>query len=188
MAYLNADQLAAMNFKHLGKNVMISDKASIYNADQIEIGDNSRVDDFCVLSGKVAMGRNVSLAVFSNLAGGRGGIEMQDFSVLAYGCQIIAQSDDYSGKTMTNPTIPAPYKKEIVAPVVIGRHCIIGTNTVVMPGVHIGEGTSVGAMSLVTKSTEEWSIYVGVPARRLKARSRDLLALEKQYLASEGKA
>jgi acetyltransferase-like isoleucine patch superfamily enzyme len=39
-----------------------------------------------------------------------------------------------------------------------------------MPGVILEEGTSVGAMSLVLKSTEPWSIYVGSPAKRLKER------------------
>ena len=38
---------------------------------------------------------------------------------------------------------------------------------------------------MVTRSTEAWSIYVGAPARRIKARQRDLLALEQAYLAQE---
>lgn len=186
MPYLTVNQLEAMKFKALGKNVLISDKASIYNADQIEIGDYSRIDDFCVVSGKVSIGRNVHMAVYSHLAGGRAGIEMHDFSGLAYGCQIFAQSDDYSGRTMTNPTVPAEFKNEYESRVIIGRHCILGTNTVVTPGVHIKEGTSIGAMAMVTKSTQEWSIYVGAPARRVKARSKDLLNLESVYVNQGG--
>lgn len=185
MPYLTTDQLVEMKFKALGKDVRISDKASIYNAGQIEIGDYSRIDDFCVISGNVSIGRNVHLAVYSHLAGGRAGIEMHDFSGLAYGCQVFAQSDDYSGKTMTNPTVPAQFKNESEGRVIIGRHCILGTNTVVVPGVHIKEGTSVGAMAMVTKSTEEWSIYLGAPARRAKARSKNLLDLEAEYLAQK---
>jgi acetyltransferase-like isoleucine patch superfamily enzyme len=56
-----------------------------------------------------------------------------------------------------------------------------------MPGVVLSEGTSVGAMSLVLKSTEPWGVYVGNPAKRLKDRKRDLLELEKEYLKNEGK-
>ena len=56
-----------------------------------------------------------------------------------------------------------------------------------MPGVTLGEGTSIYAMSLVTKSTESWSIYFGIPAKRLKSRKRDLLVLEQDYLSEEGK-
>ena len=89
---------------------------------------------------------------------------------------------------MTNPTVPAQYKKERKAAIKIGRHCIIGTNSIVFPGVDLAEGCSVGAMSMVTKSTEPWSVYSGVPATKLKARKTDLLALEKEYLETENKA
>jgi len=55
----------------------------------------------------------------------------------------------------------------------------------VLPGCDIGEGTTVGALSLVKASLAEWGIYAGVPARRLRDRSRDLLALERELLARE---
>lgn len=182
MAFYTQNQLESFGFKYLGKNVLISDKASIYNHDEIEIGDYSRIDDFCVISGKVKIGRNVHIAVFCNLAGGEKGIEMEDFSGLAYGCQVFSQSDDYSGKTLTNPTVPDEFKKETKARVVIGRHSIVGTYSVVLPGVILAEGTSVGALSMITKNTEPWSIYFGAPAKKIKNRSRELLTLETKYL------
>ena len=187
MAYLNYEQLEKIGFKSLGKNVLISDKASIYNANLIDVGDNSRIDDFCVISGKVWIGRNIHITIFSNIAGGSEGVYIGDFSTLAYGCNVFSQSDDYSGATMTNSTIPSQYKCEIKKSVHIGRHCILGTNTIVFPGVVLAEGTSVGAMSLIRESTEAWSIYVGNPARRVKSRKRDLLELEKQFLKYEDK-
>lgn len=182
MAFLSEIQLSAMGFKSLGKNVRVSDRASIHNATEIEIGDHSRIDDFCVLSGKISIGRNVHVAVFCNLAGGSEGIVMDDFSGLAYGCHVFTQSDDYSGRSMTNPTVPARYKTETKKPVYVGRHCIVGTSSLIFPGVRLAEGTSVGAMSMVTKSTEEWSVYFGIPAKRLKERHRELLKLEAEYL------
>jgi len=185
MPFLSQEQIAAMGFKSLGKNVRISDKASIYNTDQIEIGDNSRIDDFCVISGKVSIGRNVHIAVFCNIAGGTEGVTLEDFSGLAYGCNVFSQSDDYTGRTLTNPTVPTKYKCETKKAVHIGRHCIVGTNSLIFPGVILGEGCSVGAMSMVTKSTEEWSVYFGIPAKKLKNRRRDLLSLEQDYLNDE---
>lgn len=185
MAYLTEEQLQAFGFKKIGKNVKISDKASIYNADLIEIGDNSRIDDFCVLSGKISIGRNVHIAIYCNVAGGTEGIILEDFSGLAYGCHVITQTDDYSGRTLTNPTVPTKYKNEMKKSVRIGRHCIVGTHSLIFPGVTLQEGTSVGAMSMVTKTTEPWTVYFGIPAKRLKARKQDLLVLEQQYLAEE---
>lgn len=185
MAYIPQEQLLKMGFKSLGKNVQISDKASLYNHDQMELGDHSRIDDFCVISGKVSIGRNVHIAIFCNIAGGTEGITLGDFSGLAYACQIFSQSDDYTGRSLTNPTIPAKYKMETKKAVFIDRHCIIGTQSIIFPGVHLREGTAVGAASVVMKSTEAWSIYTGHPAKKLKARSRDLLLLEQEYLLEQ---
>lgn len=185
MPFLSQQQLESMGFRSLGRNVRISDKAAIYNPEQIEIGDHSRIDDFCVVSGKVSIGRNVHIAVFCNVAGGSEGITFEDFSGLAYGCHVFSQSDDYTGRTLTNPTVPAQFKREFKKAVRLGRHCIVGTNSLIFPGVILAEGCSVGAMSMVTKSTEEWGVYSGIPARRLKDRKRDLLVLEQAYLDSE---
>ncbi len=183
MAFLSNDALNQMGFKYLGNNVKISDRAAIHNAKDISIGHNSRIDDFCVIAGKVNIGNNVHIAVFCNIAGGTEGITFDDFSGLAYGCHVFSQSDDYSGRTLTNPTVPAQFKMETKKPVHIGRHCIVGTSSLIFPGVHLAEGCSVGAMSMVTKSTEEWMIYSGVPAKKLKPRRKELLELEQQYLA-----
>lgn len=182
MSFCTREQLEQLGFKSIGINVRISDKASIYNHNEIEIGDNSRIDDFCVISGRVTIGCNVHIAVFCNVAGGEKGIVFEDFSGLAYGCQVFSQSDDYSGKSLTNPTVPDKYKQETKAAIHIGRHCIVGTSSIILPGVTLAEGTSVGAMTMVTKNTESWSIYFGVPAKKIKNRRRDLLMLERQYL------
>ena len=186
MAYYTEEELKNLGFKYIGKNVKISDKASIYNYNQIEIGDNSRIDDFCVVSGKIKIGKNVHIAPFCLVAGGEKGIEFEDFSGLAYQVQIFTQSDDYSGKTMTNPTIPIDYKKEIKKEILIKKHSIVGAGSIIMPGDVLSEGTSVGAMSLVRKSTEEWSIYLGNPAKKIMNRKKDLLELEEEYLENLG--
>ena len=183
MAFLTDKQLREAGFKSLGEDIKISSRASIYNPEEIEIGSNVRVDDFTVLSGKIRLGRNVHVAVFSNIAGGEKGVYIDDFSGLAYGCHVFSQSDDYSGSSLTNPTVPDEYKRETKKQIVIGRHCIIGACSIILPGCRLAEGTAVGAMSMVTKNTEEWSVYFGIPARKIKQRRRDLLELEKKYLS-----
>tara|TARA_B110000879_G_C11147648_1_gene503148 strand:+ start:1018 stop:1578 length:561 start_codon:yes stop_codon:yes gene_type:complete len=182
MAFLTAEQLLAYGFKALGCNVKISDKVSIYDAGQISIGNNFRVDDFCVISGKVNIGSNVHIAVFCNIAGGEKGVVFDDFSGLAYGCHVFSQSDDYSGETLTNPTVPHKYKKEIKKQTIIGKHVIVGTGSIIFPGVILAEGTAIGAQSMVTKSTDKWCVYFGSPAKKIKRRKKGLLALEKLYL------
>jgi acetyltransferase-like isoleucine patch superfamily enzyme len=182
MPYYSTEELASLKFKHIGKNVKISTKASIYNCELIEIGDHSRIDDFCVISGKVHIGRNVHIAPYCLVAGGELGVAIEDFAGLAYHVLVFSQSDDYSGMTMTNPTVPSQYKNEFKKEVIIRRHSIVGAGSIILPGVCLAEGTSVGAMSLVRKSTEPWSVNLGNPARKIKNRSRELLKQESRYL------
>ena len=85
---------------------------------------------------------------------------------------------------MTNSTVPKKYKNEFMATVTICKHSIIGAGSIIMPGVKINQGSSIGANSLLLKSTKPWSIYAGSPAIKIKGRKRDLLELEKEYLDS----
>ncbi len=180
--FLARETLEGMGFRHLGDDVLVSDRAALYFPGTISLGDGSRIDDFCIVSGDVTLGRNVHLAAATNVAGGRGGVTFGDFSGAAYACQIIAQSDDYSGRTMTNPTVPTRFKRERIERIEIGRHAILGTQTVVLPGAEIAEGVATGAQTVVRKRTEAWTIYVGNPAKVLGLRSRDLLLLEEEFL------
>ncbi|WP_341581348.1 acyltransferase [Marinobacter metalliresistant] len=186
MGYLSETELRKMNFKSLGRDVKISSKASIYGSELMEIGDYSRVDDFCILSGKVSIGRYCHVTPMCLIAGGQPGVELNDFCTLAYGVKLFAQSDDYSGESMVNSLIPPEYKRERFAAVVLERQVIIGTNSVVFPGVTVAEGCAIGAMTLVVTSTDPWGVYIGSPARWLKARKRDLNELEKRFLRETG--
>lgn len=186
MAFLSLEQIKAMGFAAVGKNPMLSDKAAYYNCGNIFIGDNVRIDDFCVISagcGGVEIGNNVHIAVGSLLVG-RGRISLQDFSGVSSRVSIYSSSDDYSGSALTNPTIPEEYTNVIHADVTVGRHVIIGAGSVVLPGVVLEEGVAVGALSLVTKRCKAFGIYSGIPARRIKERKRDLLDLENSYYSN----
>ncbi len=180
--YLDDDELRSLGFKSLGRNVKIARTARLYMPEYIAVGDHSIIDDFCIISGSIDIGANVHIAHGCRVIGGREGIVLADFSGLAFGVTIFAQSDDYSGLALTNPTVPMKFRNITRARVELGRHAIIGAGTVVFPGVQIAEGSSVGSCSMVTKSTEPWSVYFGIPARKLKERKRNMLELERQYL------
>lgn len=186
--YYERNELEAMGFKHLGRQVQVARTARLYVPEYIALGDYSIVDDFCILSGNVSLGRNVHIAHGCRVIGGREGIGMDDFSGLAFGVTVFAQSDDYGGGALTNPTVPMEYRKITRARVELGRHVIVGTQSVVFPGVIMGEGSSVGSCSMVTKSTEPWGVYFGVPARRIRGRKKDMLELEARYLQADAQA
>lgn len=184
-SFYSRNELNKIGFASLGKNVFISKKASIYGAHKMSIGNNVRIDDFCVLSGKIDLGDYVHIAVYTALFGGRSGIIMEDFSCLSSRCAVYAKSDDYSGEYMTNPMIDDQYLNICDEQVVIKRHVVIGTGSTILPGVTVGEGASVGSMSLINKSLEPWGIYLGIPCKYYRERSKNLIKLEKQFLETQ---
>ena len=182
MAYHDQKDLISFGFHYLGENVKLSQQAKIYNPEKISLGSNSRIDDFCIISGNVTVGCYCHITPMCLVAGGAPGIFMEDFVTLAYGTKVFAQSDDYSGKSMVNSLIPKKFKDEYFARVELHKHSIVGANSTIMPGVTLAEGSAVGSMSLVLSSTSPWGIYVGCPAQRIKDRRQDLLELEREFL------
>lgn len=186
--YLTEDDLKDFGFRSLGKNVRISSDARVYGANNISIGSNVRIDDFVVLaavSGSIEIGDYVFIARSSHLSGVFG-IELHDFSSMAANTVIYSASDDYSGETMTAQVVPHEFTSYQGGKVVIGRHVIIGSSCTILGPANIGEGVSVGAMTLINKDLEPWGMYIGIPARRLKDRKRDLLKLEKRLIENRG--
>lgn len=183
-SFYNREELLQIGFKSVGEGVCISKKASIYGAEKISIGNHVRIDDFCLLSGNIEIGNYVHIATYSAIFSGESGVVLEDFVGLSSRCTIYAQSDDYSGDCLTNPTVPSEYTGVICEKVVLGRHVILGAGTTVLPGVSIGEGTAVGSMSLVNKPLDAWGIYAGVPCRYKKERRKRLLELEKQLTST----
>ena len=187
MAWLTDKQITEMGFASFGKNVLLSDKASYYNCKNIRLGSNVRIDDFCVLSagvGGINIGNYIHIAVFSSLIGAWN-ISLADFSNISSRVAIYSSNDDYSGGALTNSTVPTEFTNVHYAHVKIGRHVIIGSGSIILPGVTLEEGVAVGALSLVKKDCHAFGIYMGSPAKRIgKQRKRDLLALEQKLMAS----
>jgi galactoside O-acetyltransferase len=187
MAMLSREAIEKMGFASVGDKVQISDRASFYGTTRIALGDNIRIDDFCVLAagvGGINIGQHVHIAVYSSLIGA-GKITLSDFSGLSSRVSIYSSSDDYSGATMTNPTVPIEYTGVIHADVYLGKHVIVGSGSVILPGLTLEDGVAVGALSLITKDCKAFGIYAGNPAKHIKERKRDLLELEKHLRASK---
>lgn len=182
MSFYSIEEIQTLGLATFGEDVRISRKASIYNPGRIAIGNHVRIDDFCVLSageGGIEIGDYVHIAVYCSLIGAAK-IKLNDFCNLSSKVSIYSSNDDYSGKYLTNPTVPAEFTGVAHADVLLGKHVIIGSGSVVLPGISLEDGVAVGALSLVTKECQAFGIYGGVPARRIGERKRDLLELEKQ--------
>ena len=186
-SFYTPEELKELAFKAIGKNVLISRYARIYSMKDIEIGSNVRIDDFCLLSGRIKIGNHVHVSAYASLCGGDKGIVLEDFVNISEKVAIFAKTDDFSGATLTNPTIPDKYKNIFEAKVILKKHAIVGVGSSILPGVILGEGSVIGAKSFVKKSTDPWSIYAGAPAKKIKDRKKDLLKLEKLFLEEYNK-
>ena len=175
-------ELHKFNFNKLGNNVLISKAATLYKTEQMSFANDSRIDDFCALSGEVIIGSNVHITVHCSITASLSPIVIQDFVGIAANCHIFSSMDDFLGIGLTNPTVPMEFRNVSHGPVKISKHSIIGVGSVIFPNVTVGEGCAIGAMSLVNKSIDPWGVYVGVPVIRIKDRSKNLLEKEKQFI------
>lgn len=183
---LSRAEIDAMGFAEVGEDVRISEFARLYGAHRIRLGNHVRIDDFCVLSagdGGIRIGSHVHIAVYCSLIG-QEEISLADFSGLSSRVSIYSSSDDYSGTHLTNPTVPAEFTNVKHAPVSLGRHVIVGSGSVILPGVTIHEGAAIAALTLVTHDCQAFGVYAGFPAKRIKGRRRDLLDVEARFTGS----
>lgn len=174
---------------NFGKNIKIFEFAKlIHNESNLYIGDNTQIDDFVFLNAGMMckLGAFVHISSFCSIIGG-GEFIMEDFSGLSAGCRIVTGSDDFTGSSLSNPTVPQKYKNVKTGKIHIGKHAIIGTNSILLPDIEIGEGTTVGAGCLVNKSLEPWSIYVGSKPKKIGERDKNgVLDLERKFLEEYG--
>lgn len=173
-SFYSEEELKHLGLKEFGKNVLISRKASLYSTSNITIGSDVRIDDFCILSGFITLGSHIHISAFCALYGSKE-IEMEDYTGLSPRCSIFSASDDFSGNFLISPMVDDRFTNVNGGKVIIKKYSQVGASCVIMPNIIIEEGVAVGSMSFINKSLQEWGIYSGVPATRIKERSKNLL-------------
>lgn len=172
--YLSEVQLAQMGFRSLGKNVMIHELANIVNPECIDIGSHARIDGFVNLIARhpISIGRYAHIGSFSQISAADGEIVLGDYSTLSQASLVYTSSDDFSGESYIGATVPVEYRNPARGAVRIGRHCAVGARCVILPGVELADGACMGAMSLAKTSLDGWTLYAGIPVRRIRPRSQ----------------
>jgi galactoside O-acetyltransferase len=173
-SFLTKEELQDMGFSSIGDNVLISRNANFYGIENISIGNNVRIDDFCILSGKIILGSNIHISAYSALYGAYG-IELMDYSGISPRSTIFSASDDFSGDYLIGPMIKSSFTNVIGGKVLMEKYTQLGASTVVLPTCTISEGAVTGSMTLVNKTLSPWTINIGVPAKEVKKRSKKLL-------------
>ena len=173
-SFYSEEELLPMGFKSIGKGCSISRKASFYGISRMSIGDNVRIDDFCILSGNITLGSHIHISAYVALYGAEG-IVLEDYTGISPRSTIYSAMDDFSGNYLIGPIHPEEYTNVTGGVVTVKRYSQIGANSVVFPNLTIDEGVVVGACSLVRTSLAPWGIYYGIPALRKKDRKQELL-------------
>lgn len=178
--YFTEVELASLNFRSLGTNVKVGKNSTFIGVENISLGSNIRIDGnvtFAAAAGEIQIGNYVHIGGMSHFSCS-GGISIGNFCTLSQGVRIYSASDDYSGSSLTNPTTPVTLRRESRGQVTLENHVIIGSGAVVLPKTILGEGSAVGALSLVNSDLKPWTIYAGVPVRKIKKRSQELLDID----------
>ncbi len=184
-AFLSRDVLENLGFARLGEDVLIHSTAVIVDCGKISLGSRVRIDPFVIISnrGGVEFGNNVHIGGHSVLAG-HAAVRIEDFVGISHYVGIYTSNEDLSGRTLSHPTVPGGDKTTRTASISFGRHSFVGAGSMVLPGARFAEGSVLGAMSRISRPMRPWTIYAGIPARRLLERRQDVLAEEQKYLAS----
>lgn len=182
------DELHSMGFAYVGRGVKIFRNSLLVNCQNIYLGDGCQIDDFVhiIASRYIRIGKRVHVACFTSIAGG-GDVILSDYCGLSAGCRLISGSEDFGGGGMTNPCTPREYRKVERSFIELKKHVLLGTNTIVHPGVTIYDGAVTGSATLVTKDLDAWGIYIGIPAKRIKERPKEtILACEGALVSKYG--
>jgi len=132
-----------------------------------------RLKSFCVIQPNVFISHSFRIKCGKNFVvnsntyiNAVGGLIIGDNVLVGLNVVISSGEHQYQDKK-----IPVTLQKIINKKIIIKDDVWIGANAVIMPGVTLETGTVVGAGAVVTKSTEPYSVVVGVPAKRIKSRS-----------------
>ena len=147
-AYYIHEHVAWRTKIHAKKNIRVHSTASIRNAQNIEIGENSHINMHCA----VWAGETSKIILGDNLLMGPG-VSIQADNHGTYRDEIMMQQE------------------RVQKDIVIGNDCWLCSNVTVTAGVHIADGCVIAAGAVVTKDIEEpYSIAGGVPARIISKR------------------
>ena len=174
------------DLKACGRNVIIGKTVRIRYPELVTIGDNCIIDDFTYISTNLELANHVHISAGCKIIGGRkASVTMGEFSTLAPNVVLSAGSDDYIAGIAT-PLVPMQFKgNAVIGKIILGQHCIVGAGAVVLPNVTFGDGASLGALSLAKADLPEWTLYAGIPARKIKTRDRERIEqLEREFKKS----
>lgn len=158
----------------IGDDVIIDKDTVFKHSDEIIIGKHVAIDKGFYCTTKLNVGDYIHIAPYVTTIGSKlSNIILNHFSFIAAGTKLVAGSELYTEDGLIGPTIPIKYRNIKYSTITFEKFSGCGVNCVILPDVTLAEGSVIGANSVVTKSTEPWTVYVGNPAKPVKVRPHE---------------
>ncbi len=160
------------DFYYLGQGVVFESHVLVFHPENIEIYDNVYVGHYTILKGyyknKMVIGAGswIGQQCFFHSAGG---LKIGTNTGIGPGVKIITSF--HSDAEIKKPILQNAVR---FAPVIIGNNCDIGTGSIILPGVTIGQGAVIGAGTVVSKNIPAYAVAAGVPARVMRMRGESI--------------
>jgi acetyltransferase-like isoleucine patch superfamily enzyme len=183
--------LLSSQFKELGAGTRISPPFRFYGLNQMSLGEGVMINRDCWIQTIPGVGReNDAKLVIGSYAGiGMGAHISASKQVLIEEYVLLARNVHIADHAHAFENIDVPIMEQginRIAPVSIGRSTWLGQNVVVLPGVTIGKHCVIGANSVVNSSIPDYSVAVGAPARVVRKYNRATGQWEQISRASAG--
>ena len=162
-------------FKSVGTDVYVNGTVDIRHPGKIALGSHVAIDfGFFITTGAV-IGDYIHIGPFVSVVGGaHATLELASLSSVAAGVRFICLGDEHLGEGIVGALIPEKYQdKRVGGRIIVEKFAALGTNAVVMPGITVGEGSVIGANSLLRTDSEPWTVYAGSPAVPIRSRPRE---------------
>ena len=160
------------SLKYCGENVILYPLCKIVRAEKLEIDDNSRIFDFAFVdAGAGTKIGKYSFITWQAVIEGGAKANIGDRCFVGPGAKLLTSTYELNG-FYANEKLPEEVRSTEYGDIILENDAYIGANSVVMPGVKIGEGAVVGANSLVNRNLKPWGIYFGSPVKLIGMREK----------------
>jgi galactoside O-acetyltransferase len=140
-----------------------------------------------MLTGEIDIGSFVHVSASCYLGGKNSRLVLSNFCGVSQKVSIFTSCDDFRGEYLGNPMVPREYTRVRTGDVTLQRGCLIGAHSVVLPGVTIGEGASIGALCIISQSVEPGEIIVSACVKNMRMGTRDLNTMREAMESLERK-
>ena len=160
-----------------GKDVFISRNVEIRRPQLVTIENHVAIDSFFYCTTKLKIGKYSHIGPHISIIGGEKSLlVLVNFNSIGAGTRVICASNEFKGNGLIGYGIPEKYLDQVrCKPVVFEDFVNVGSNCVIFPGVILREGSVIGSGAVVTKSTNPWTIYFGIPAKAVGKRSGKIM-------------